>query len=624
MSKLSKIVFNILIISFFGIYSFSLFNHPVYSNTVEELEEQIAEKEKEIKEKESVLESVEARIAEISNSNYSVSQKINLLTAEITSLEESIEETEREIDEKVKGIEEKQGQLAQTKELIDEVSGDLYMQSRYKLANFFLNKDNWSNIVETLFIKQSTISMLRREAEKIGGEFSSLAESKAELDKEKEDLDKERAGLDEAYKLLADERAKLQAELSREVVAKSGLSAEITDLSKKVSQLQSALIAARSAGFISTGGYIADGELGTAISQAPAGYFGVFSIGAYTHRNGMSQWGAKSRAEQGGQSYSQILSFYYPESVLSPGTIGEIKVQFCDDRPNYCYSCEGERIETYSFETDYLYRLGEMPEYFPNEALKAQAVSARTYALNATNYGKNAIRGDQCGQVIADLKTGTWKDAVDATRGQVMEIDGNVFSSQYAAVHGGWIDHVGWDTQSSGGSNWFNDAWEKKSKVTWFYKSWYRYGSTSDGTNCGHSPWLSPQEMTDIINAYLIKKGQGVRNNPDLSRLLPSDYGKCPGRLDYGRADKTPYTSAQLKSFLLNPVEEIYRVSTSFASTVRDGRTTYDTSNVSFQTDAGEVNISGMLFKDIYNQMAPGHMRIQQQPHYWFFNVEKN
>ncbi len=618
MSKLSKIVFNILIVSFFGIFTFSLFNHPVYSNTVEELEEQIAEKEKEIEEKESVLESVEARIAEISNSNYSVSQKINLLTEEITTLEENIEETEKEIDEKVKGIEEKQGQLAQTKELIDEVSGDLYMESRYKLANFFLNRDNWSNIVETLFIKQSTISMLRAEVEKIGGEFSSLAESKAELDKEKEDLDAERAGLDEAYKLLADERAKLQAELSAQVVAKSGLSAEITDLNKKVSQLQAALIAARSAGFISTGGYVADGELGTAISQAPAGYFGVFSIGAYTHRNGMSQWGAKARAEQGGQSYSQILSFYYPGSVLSSGTISSITVQFCDPEPDgniYCNTCRNSRTVTYDFETDYLYRLGEMPEYFPEEALKAQAVSARTYALNATNYGKNTIRGDECGQVIADQKIGTWKNAVDATISEVMKINGSVFSSQYAAVHGGWINGVGWDTQSGGGTNWFNDAWEKKSKVTWFYKSWYRYGSKPDGTNCGHSPWLSSQEMVDIVNAYLIKNDIGVTGTPDKSRLLPSDYGLCPGRLDYGRVDKTPYTSSQLKSFLKSPVNSITAVSTALSN----GSTT----NVSFTTDRGVVEVSGMSFKDIYNQMAPGHMRIQQQSTYGYFNVEK-
>jgi hypothetical protein len=34
-------------------------------------------------------------------------------------------------------------------------------------------------------------------------------------------------------------------------------------------------------------------------SAAPPGSFGVFSIGAYTHRNGMSQWGLKLELMQG-------------------------------------------------------------------------------------------------------------------------------------------------------------------------------------------------------------------------------------------------------------------------------------------------------------------------------------
>ena len=616
MSKLSKIVFNILIVSFFGIYSFSLFNHPVYSNTVEELEEQIAEKEKEIEEKESVLESVEARIAEISNSNYSVSQKINLLTEEITSLEESIEETEREIDEKVKGIEDKQKQLAKTKELIDEVSGDLYMQSRYKLANFFLNKDNWSNIVETLFIKQSTISMLRREAEEIGGEFSSLAESKAELDKEKEDLDKERAGLDEAYKLLAEERAKLQAELSKEVAAKSGLSAEITDLSKKVSQLQAALIAARSAGFISTGGYIAEGELGTAISQAPLGYFGVFSIGAYTHRNGMSQWGAKARNDAG-QTYQEILSAYYPGKTIRTGT-----VVIDGQSENIMSSIDIDGYGTKSFEDYYLLGIHEIiPSWNTSDnmdVLKAQVIAARTYAVRRTNNGDYGICTTQSCQVFNPaLYTGAWATAVAETNGMIL-VDGSgaPVSTEYAAVHGGWVNGGIWDTQSGGGSNWINDAWEKISGVSWFYKSWYTEGYSSTGTNCGHTPWLSPQEMVDLVNAYLIKNDIGVTGTPDKSRLLPSDYGKCPGRLDYGRTDKTPYTSAQLKKFLRTPVNNILTIGASFS----EGNTSF----VHVGTDSrGTIDISGMLFKDIYNQMAPGHMRIQQQSHYGYFNVEK-
>ncbi len=616
MSKLSKIVFNILIVSFFGIYSFSLFNHPVYSNTVEELEQQIAEKEKEIEEKESVLKSVEARIAEISNSNYSVSQKINLLTAEITALEESIEITEKEIDKKVKDIEEKQEQLAKTKVLIDEVSGDLYMESRYKLANFFLNKDNWSNIVETLFIKQSTISMLRREVEKIGGEFSSLAESKAELDKEKKDLDEERANLDEAYKLLADERAKLQAELSKQVAEKSGLSAEITDLSKKVSQLQAALIAARSAGFISTGGYVADGELGTAISQAPVGYFGVFSIGAYTHRNGMSQWGAKARNDAG-QTYEEILNAYYPGKTIRTGT-----VVIDGQSENIMSSISIDGYGAKPFEDYYLLGIHEiLPSWNTTEnmdVLKAQVIAARTYAVRRTNNGDNSICATQSCQVFnSDLYTGAWATAVAETRGMILvDSSGAPVSTEYAAVHGGWVNGGIWDTQSGNGSDWFNDAWERASGVSWFYKSWYRYGSSADGTNCGHSPWLSPQEMVDIVNAYLIKNNLGVKNNPDLSRLLPSDYGKCPGRLDYGRADKTPYTSSQLKSFLKSPVNSITAATTALSN----GSTT----NVSFTTGDGRIiDISGMLFKDIYNQMAPGHMRIQQQSHYGYFNVEK-
>jgi SpoIID/LytB domain protein len=398
MSKLSKIVFNILIVSFFGIYSFSLFNHPVYSNTVEELEEQIAEKEKEIEEKESVLESVEARIAEISNSNYSVSQKINLLTEEITSLEESIEETEEEIDKKVKGIEEKQEQLATTKELIDDVSGDLYMQSRYKLANFFLNRDSWSNIVETLFIKQSTISMLRREAEKIGGEFSSLAESKAELDKEKEDLDEERAGLDEAYKLLADERAKLQAELSKQVATKSSIVKRIESLGTQISYLleEQKEAARREAALL-------DGAVPLTPTNPPelsAGEFYISGRGRdlmQGHGVGMSQWGAYGAAEKG-QTAQQILKFYYTNVRIEPRA-GSVTVDGRTMDQNTYVAGLGE-VPSKACGT--AQQVAERPDKYvlrdpnnvwscwPEEAIKAQVIAARTYARYRGSLGSTA------------------------------------------------------------------------------------------------------------------------------------------------------------------------------------------------------------------------------------------
>ncbi len=49
--------------------------------------------------------------------------------------------------------------------------------------------------------------------------------------------------------------------------------------------------------------------------------------------------------------------------------------------------------------------------------------------------------------------------------------------------------------------------------------------------------------MAIILNAYLVKNDMGLRSIPDKSRLLPSDYGRCPGGArdnDFGRTDKVP------------------------------------------------------------------------------------
>ncbi len=610
MSKVPQIIINIFVVFLFVLYSFSLVNFPIYSNEIVNLENEIVETEEKLKNKESVLKSVENRIKEIGNSNYSISQKIVLINKEITELEENIEKTEKEIEKKSLAINEKQEQLKKIKVLIDKVSGDLYIQSRSKVSNFLLNKEGWRNLVEGIFIKQSTISMLKGEAEKIGGEFSSLAESKADLDKQMEDLSSQRKGLDDAHELLASEKVKLQAELSKQVASKSGLSSEITDLTKKVSQLQAALIAARSSGFVSSGGDTTSGD-GTSIAQAPAGYFGVFSIGAYTHRNGMSQWGARARADAG-QTYNQILSFYYPGTVLRTGTVVINGMQ-----ENIMGNITVDGYGSLSFEDYYLMGIKEMPEDWNMEVLKAQAIAARTFAIRHTTNGRGSICTSQFCQVFnLPLKTGRWREAVLATRGMILtDSGGNPVSTQYAAVHGGWINNVGWDTESGGGNNWFYDAWDKKSGVTWFYKSWYRNGTTSTGESCGHTPWFSHQEMVDLINAYYIKNSIGLKSTPDKSRLLPADYGLCPGRLDYGRTDKVPYTSSELKSFLSSPVNVIHSVSTSLSNG--------STNSVSFSTDRGFVTINGFAFKDIYNQMAPGHMRIQQQSSYAYFNVEK-
>ena len=600
---------------------------PVYSQSISDLEKQINEKTEQIAEKQGILGTIEKKIAEIKGSSKSLSEKIALMTAEVNKLQASIDENQGKIEEKVKGIEDKQEQLERTKEILDVVSSKLYVESRGSVVNFFFS--DWNGLVKGFHVKRNTVSALRREVEKINGEFSSLAEAKAELDKEREDLDKQKEDLDKSYALLADERTKLQAELNKQHSQKRTLSAEITDLSKNVSQLQAALIAARSAGTISSGGSTG-GVLGTSISQAPAGSFGVFSIGAYTHRNGMSQWGARARADAG-QSYQDILRAYYPFAVLNTAyqEPAEILVKGWGTS---CYiqgyNEYGEAIyskyynETISFDT-YMNRIFEMPASWNIEVLKAQAIAARTYAIHKVQT-QGYIEPNQSNQVSKDCDNASgWLNAVAQTKNQVILSDGNVFAAEYAAVHGGWGNHVGWDTRSGTGDDWFNDSWDKISGVNWFYRSWYISGSGTSGETCEHSPFLSNSEMALILNAYFIKHDIGLKHTPDKSRLLPSDFEKCPGRLDYPNPNadpprlptgKIPYSLAEMQNLLSSPVTVVHSVSTvlSNGSTVE----------VVFNTDRGFVTIEGSKFKDIYNQMAPGHMRIQQSAHA-YFNVEK-
>lgn len=603
---------SILIVFVISFFFFILVKLPVYSQSVSDLEKEISEKTQAIQEKTSVLGVIEKRITEIKGSNNSLAQKIALITEEVNKLQESINETESQISAKLEEIERKQKEVEEKKETIDKILGELYMESRNRIPRFFLSSWNWDALVQNFYVRKNSVSLLKAEIEKINGEFSSLADAKSLLDKEKESLDSQKKDLDDSMTILNQEKAKLQAELNKQIVQKSGLSAEITDLNKKVSQLQSALIAARTAGLVYTGSD-ASGGVGTAIAQAPAGHFGVFSIGAYTHRNGMSQWGAKARSEAG-QSSAQILSFYYPGSRISTGLVN---VGYGQEPLTVNISVDG--YGTLPFEDYYLMGIKEMPESWSLEALKAQAIAARTFAVRHTQNGRRSICTTQSCQVFGTpLKTGAWRTAVLQTRGQIL-VDGSgaPMSTQYAAVHGGWVNNVGYDTQSGGGGNWFNDAWEKASGVSWFYKSWYRAGYRPDpqGENCGHSPWLSPSEMMIMVNGYLVKNDIGLRSTPDKSRLLPSDYGVCPGRVDYGRADKVPYSLQELQSFLSSPVTSISSVQT----TLVNGSTT----QVHFYTNRGIVTIPGFGFKDIYNQLAPGHMRIQQQSSYAYFNIEK-
>jgi stage II sporulation protein D len=100
---------------------------------------------------------------------------------------------------------------------------------------------------------------------------------------------------------------------------------------------------------------------------------------------------------------------------------------------------------------EYLLGLNEVPTTWPAEALKAQAVAARTYALwtlaqgpggDASVYGFDICASVQCqvfsGADVVNSLTGVrWKTAVESTRGVAILYDGEPILARYHSTSGG-------------------------------------------------------------------------------------------------------------------------------------------------------------------------------------------
>ena len=425
-----------------------------------------------------------------------------------------------------------------------------------------------------------------------------IADISADIEKLEADslkLEQDQVRLASLQKQLDAQAAFFRVEVGKAKEYQKVLSGKIEALSAR----QQEIINSRSGSFtVSGASELADDYLASAQGfreSAPGGHFAIFSFGAYSHRNGMSQYGALGRAKSG-QNYEQILSAYYPGTSIKSdySAMDQITV-----------NGHGSG----SFEDWYLMRIYEVPASWPKEVLKAQAIAARTFAIRYTNNGSKSICDTEACQVFKNSpKGGAWEEAVRETKGKVLvDGGGNPVSTQYASTHGGWTKTAGWDTtDGSGGSNLFDKAYEAIGGSPWLYKSWWREGYSSKGATCGReNPWLSPEEMADIVNAHIVLKngsgGEGERITP----VTTSCWGG------------NPYSHGELRD-----VASKYggiSAATSVSVSLGDGQTNSVTIN--------GVSMSGNEFCKAFNLRAPGNMRIPQ----WsgnscggaFFNVER-
>ncbi len=545
MPKFSFLVFLFLIFS-----SLLLGVGNVRGDELDDLNKQIADLTKALNDSKSATTPLEQQVASIKS--------------RVAFIESDVVKKGNDIDKGYKDLEKQTNKL-------NLAIRNYYIKSHYNSPILvFLSSSSASEITQILAYQKAAADQDKMIITNIALSINTLEEKKEALESEKIKLATVKANLD---KIIGEAKT-----------YQSNLTGQIAALSAK----QQEIINARSGTFTATIGdsNLADDYNASIVGfreTAPSGYFGVFSFGAHTHRKGMSQYGARGRA-QSGQSANQILNAYYGKDPVGKDTGGDIQVA---------------GYGSMNFEDRYLMGIAEMPSAWHPEALKAQAIAARTYAYRYKTEGKEICTTEAC-QVYNDGKASNppeaWRQAVQSTRGQIVED----VVTYYASTHGGFTTTRGWDTTDGGGGGSFIDkAYDKIGGSPWLYKAWYTQGYSTNSDKCGRTnPWLSPEEMADIVNAAIALRTGGI----DTGRITP--ISSCWGG--------NPYSMDELRNLVSG------QGGINQATSVSVSQGNGNTSNVTING----VSMSGDDFKRAFNLRAPGRLSIPQSG-FAFFNIEK-
>lgn len=511
-----------------------------------------------------------------------VESQLTSMQSQISDIKNRVTFVEQDIVIKKRAIDDGYKKLADKEKIIAATIRDFYIKS-YNDSPILtlLSLDNASDITQALAYQRAKTNQDKQI-------ITNLALSITDLEKKKAALQEEEKALVIAKARLDEQAAKLDKIVQGAKGYQANLSGQIAALSAKqqsiISQKLSSLNIPRSAGTSAKG---CSSDLTNGKNPGFSPRIGFFTYGA-PHRNGLNQYGALGRAKAG-QNEEQILSAYYPNMSLKK-----------DYDQNAQVNVDGNG--TFSIE-NYVKRIWEVPNSWGDEggmsALKAQAVAARTYALNSMQRNGHICTTEACQVFRPDPKGGNWDAAVEATKGWVMIDGGNPGFTQYASTHGGYILNLGkFDGEGTPAS--FADinsrAYDGPSHANspWFYCDW---GARSDYDG---TAWLKSSEVADIANVISLAK----RDSSVGEHLYQPDKPNPAGT--------DTWNPERVKSELANrggsPIDNANdaTVNVDFGT----GKTT--------SVNIGGQSFSGDEFKNWFNLRAPANIQIVGP----LFNIE--
>lgn len=552
----------------------------IFADEYDELQQ-----EKEQKEQEKIAKEQEKVQAE--QEQQSIGTQISNTKFLISNVEGQLAEKRAEIAGLVENREDAEGQKEQKMAQRSGLWRTLYKQSRMSALELFLGSGTFSKLAQIWGYFDASVGLARQNIQTLNLQINDLTKNLLSANERREQLEGEIAGLESQKAGLETRHGQLTAYQNELLDQITGLEGEIRNITAKQEELIRQKLAA-------TAHFTSVGDIEQAVEALPdppfSPAFAVFSFG-YPHRVGMNQYGAYGRAKAG-QSYSEILTTYYKD------------VEIVD------YNCpEKISVDGYGeidFEENYLKGIAEMPSSWGDkggmEALKAQAIAARTYALATTNNGQSSICATQACQVYRPSKavyseaSASWHQAVEETRGKVIVHDGNPIKAWYSSTDGGYTRlatdfDVKWNSSPAyihrvkdldGGGKAYDGPGHGDSP--WFHKSWY------DPETDQH-PWLTKEELMDLFNAALLPESY----NEHLSQEVPVTSAE-PG---WGKGE----VREALRDEGIAPIEDFSEVKVAHSD---EGYTLL----IRVSTPSGTRDIDGRRFRQIFVLRSRGRLAL--------------
>jgi len=548
--------------------------YPVHADEIEDLQKQIDELN-------------HARELSV-NATKPLEGQFDSLKRQLTQIQANLDNLSLNIAKKQKDLEVREDKIALQQALLEKRVKAYYIRSYLtEPLLVILSSIHSGDLFRELVLRQSVAKEDKQIITSITSEVVDLLTQKTKLEKDKAKLAVLQAEVDKNAKFLGGEIKKAkdyQAQLNSQIAQLSARQQQI------IAQRQASLNLPTSLG---AGPLFCTDDRKLDPGFRPAFAFFTFGI---PHRVGMNQYGAYGRAGAG-QSAEQILQAYFANFSF-------------EQRPNINISVSGYGgmpLETY------LLGIFEMPDSWPLEALKAQAIAARSYALAYTNNGAGEIcTSQQCQVYKGGNKGGNWEQAVKATEGKVMVSGGSAVKAWYSSTDGGYTFSSGdvWgsgtsftkrmrDTNADVGSfgELFSKAYDKDSPCF--------YAAQGFRSEYAKSAWLKAEEVADIANVILLsKKDSGVS-----SHIYQTDKPNPEGSETWDQ-NRVKQELSNRGGSPFNSVSSV-SVSADFSSG--------QANSVTVSGDKGAENFNANEFKNFFNIRAPANIQIVGP----LFNVEQ-